>query len=265
MSEIGALNALDRASLTRLGDMLESNLLAPPYSEFSLRNLVDEAHLTSVSDLLTELSLQNLSQKHLALVIRTFAAGRSTVPTLTSMVDVVVSGPDVNATARDTGVVTRQLFNQAEDRVLVVGFAIYQGRDIFQALASRLDTEETLEVTLCVDVQREPGNTSLSDQIVRRFTANFAENEWPGTRLPRLYYDPRSLESGRATRSALHAKCVVIDGAEALVTSANFTEAAQERNIELGLYIKSPIIAGQIESHFHSLIDNGHLRQMFTP
>ena len=45
----------------------------------------------------------------------------------------------------------------------------------------------------------------------------------------------------------------MIDGRKALVTSANFTEAAQERNIELGLLVNSPAVASQIEGHFYSL------------
>ena len=71
--------------------------------------------------------------------------------------------------------------------------------------------------------------------------------------LPQVYYDPRSLAARGQVRSALHAKCVVVDGREALVTSANFTAAAQERNIELGLLVDSSAVAGQIEEHFYSL------------
>ena len=40
--------------------------------------------------------------------------------------------------------------------------------------------------------------------------------------------------------SSLHPKCVVIDEGKALVTSANFTEAAQIRNIEAGVFIRDP-------------------------
>ena len=262
MSDIDILNALDRSGLFRLAGMLESNLLTPPFSEVTLRNLIDGAHVASVSGLLNCLSEERLSPNQLALVIRAFNAGRESNPTLSSVIDVVVSGPDVTATARDTGVVTRQLFSEAKERVLVVGFAIHQGRDIFQTLACKLDANQSLEVILCIDVSRAPGNTSLSSQIVRRFAANFAKSEWPGTRLPKLFYDPRSLQIGGVSRSSLHAKCVVIDGTEALVTSANFTEAAQARNIELGLHIKSSIIAGQIEDHFRSLMAAGHLAPM---
>ncbi len=90
-------------------------------------------------------------------------------------------------------------------------------------------------------------------------------NEWPGRRLPQVYYDPRSVAPVGPTRSALHAKCVVIDGQEVLVTSANFTAAAQQRNIELGLLVRSAPIATQIEQHFGELIKDGILSPLPLP
>jgi phosphatidylserine/phosphatidylglycerophosphate/cardiolipin synthase-like enzyme len=56
----------------------------------------------------------------------------------------------------------------------------------------------------------------------------------------------------------LHAKCIVIDGEELFVTSANFTEAAQSRNIETGLLVKSSAIADQAARFFDSLIRSGY-------
>ena len=91
---------------------------------------------------------------------------------------------------------------------------------------------------------------------------NFLENEWPGERPPEMFYDPCSLAASETTRSALHAKCIVVDGRKALVTSANFTEAAQERNIELGLLVYSEAAATQIEQHFRRLIERNHLRKL---
>jgi phosphatidylserine/phosphatidylglycerophosphate/cardiolipin synthase-like enzyme len=101
--------------------------------------------------------------------------------------------------------------------------------------------------------------------VVARFAQNFVENEWLGKRLPQVYYDPRSVAPVGRTRSALHAKCVVIDGQVALVTSANFTEAAQERNIEVGLLVHSPVIASQVEEHFRALIRGGYLERLPLP
>ena len=52
----------------------------------------------------------------------------------------------------------------------------------------------------------------------------------------------------------MHAKFVVIGGTEALVTSANFAEAAQERNNELGLLLNSQSVARRIKEHLMSVI-----------
>jgi len=64
-------------------------------------------------------------------------------------------------------------------------------------------------------------------------------------------------------RTSLHAKCVIIDRSKALVSSANFTEAAQVRNIEVGVLIKSPRFAGQLADHFLSLADSGALKRVY--
>ena len=64
------------------------------------------------------------------------------------------------------------------------------------------------------------------------------------------------------SRNAQDAKCIVVDGRKVLVTSANFTETAQERNIELGLLVDSDAAATQIEQHFRHLIERNHLRRL---
>ena len=265
MIEFDALHNLDRPSLIRLAELLEANLLAPPFSKLTLRDHVAEASVAAVSACLNELDRRLAPPAQIALVLRSFAAGRQMNRSVSELIDVVVSGPNVTEATRNTGVVMRELFNKARERVLIVGFAIHQGSSVFQALAERFDVHEALEVTMCIDVRREPTNTSLDSHIVSSFARNFIENEWPGKRLPRVYYDPRSLALVGSTRSALHAKCVVIDGQEALVTSANFTEAAQVRNIELGLLVNAPAVAGRIEQHFDSLIQNGHLDRLPLP
>lgn len=70
-----------------------------------------------------------------------------------------------------------------------------------------------------------------------------------------MFYDPRSLELAAEKRACLHAKCVVVDRRAVFVSSANFTEAAQERNIEVGLLIRSPALAEGIVRHFEMLVE----------
>ena len=61
-------------------------------------------------------------------------------------------------------------------------------------------------------------------------------------------------------RASLHAKCVVVDRQVAFVSSANFTEAAQERNIEVGVLLRVPALAEQLEWHFQALMEAGVLK-----
>lgn len=258
---IEELSNLDRAGLVRLAEILEAGLLAPPFRALALRQHLPDAAVEPVSTCLNGLARKDMSPAQIALVLRAFAAARQPEPSI----DLVVSGPDVPAAARDTGVVTRQLFGKARKRVLAVGFVVRQGRTVFEELARQLDADASFEATLCIDVRRERTNASLGDRIVESFAKNFVENEWPGVRPPRLYYDPRSVAPAGENRSALHAKCVVVDGTEALVTSANFTAAAQERNIELGLLVRSRNVAERIETHFRSLIREGYLARLPLP
>ena len=259
------LAALDGNQPSRLAELLEAGLLTPPFSALTLRNHIAAPHAEAVSQLLATLARQGMTPDRIALLLRAFAAGRHAAADPAPPVEVVVTGPDTTATARDTGVVMRQLFNKARKRVLAVGFAVHRGKSIFQALARRLDSDESLAATLCIDVRRPRGDTTLDSQLVHRFAADFVANQWPGTRLPHIYYDPRSLAPTQRTASALHAKCVVADGQEALVTSANFTQAAQARNMELGLLVAAPTVAGRIEEHFRSLIQNRHLEPLPLP
>jgi phosphatidylserine/phosphatidylglycerophosphate/cardiolipin synthase-like enzyme len=80
-----------------------------------------------------------------------------------------------------------------------------------------------------------------------------------------MYYDLRSIRQGGEERSSLHAKSIVVDEAQALVTSANFTEAAQRRNIEVGLLVRQATVARAIATHFAGLIQRGVLVRLPLP
>ena len=71
-----------------------------------------------------------------------------------------------------------------------------------------------------------------------------------------------SAEFDNTKRACLHAKCVVIDQKHLFISSANFTEAAQERNIEVGVLIHSHLLPGRVAGHFESLVAEGKLLPM---
>jgi phosphatidylserine/phosphatidylglycerophosphate/cardiolipin synthase-like enzyme len=75
-----------------------------------------------------------------------------------------------------------------------------------------------------------------------------------------IYYWPITMrdrnESGRPGK--LHAKCAVIDGS-AIVSSANLTHDAFNRNMELGVLFRGGAIPKQLLGHFRGLIALGIL------
>lgn len=58
----------------------------------------------------------------------------------------------------------------------------------------------------------------------------------------------------------LHAKAVVVDDEALFITSANLTEAAGERNIEIGVLLRDRSMALTVVSYFQRMIDGAYLR-----
>lgn len=79
---------------------------------------------------------------------------------------------------------------------------------------------------------------------------------WPWSPRPRVFYDPRSLALDDAVRATWHAKCVVVDDEVAFVTSANFTERAQSRNVEAGVLVRNLHFTQQLRHQFESLVQS---------
>ena len=104
----------------------------------------------------------------------------------------------------------RTLIGQATREVILVGYAVHDGRKIFEPLARRMEEIPGLAVTICLDIQRAWNDPTPSADLVARFGRDFRTKHWPRPTLPALYYAPRSLETGDA-RASVHAKCVIID------------------------------------------------------
>jgi phosphatidylserine/phosphatidylglycerophosphate/cardiolipin synthase-like enzyme len=258
---IPALRSLPARTLGDLAQALRTGRLTEVATAFAVQHAMPAVGETAAVEL-SSLLASGFQPQHAALLLDALPAERK-LHADPNALELVTSGPDITGATRDTGVVLRELFAEAEHRVLVVGFVVHQGREIFAALADRMHQHAGLAVRLCLDVRRAPGDTTRSDALLHRFADRFAREQWPGPRLPDLFYYPRSLAVGESHRASLHAKCVVVDGVKAFIGSANLTEAAQLRNIEIGLMVTGAFIAGAIESHIEALIAGGHLRPLF--
>ncbi len=176
--------------------------------------------------------------------------------------DLVLLGPEVpGMPTSDTAATVQTLIEGAQREVLLVGYAVHNGKRLFKRLAERMESVPELRVVFCLDIARKPADTSLESENVRRFAREFATKHWPGKRLPEVLYDPRALAEKWEDRASLHAKCVIVDRSVALVTSANFTEAAQKKNIEVGVLIRHEISVGRLVGYFSGLRNAGLLRE----
>jgi phosphatidylserine/phosphatidylglycerophosphate/cardiolipin synthase-like enzyme len=259
---IDALLDLPSHLRERLASALESGLLSGfPPSAAALQSVMGiGGPFDEVTRGLAELNQLGVSGQAAAIWIRTLAKADSRSP----RPDLVWSGPEVRGLhARDTRRVYNELLGSAERSVWVSTYVFFDGHRAFEILARRMDAVPELRATLLLNIQRKRGDTTGLNDLVRRFADRFWTAEWPGASRPRVFYDPRALEQD-APGGVLHAKAVVTDDKTVFVTSANLTEAALERNIELGLLVRDRALAASVSTHFRGLIERGLLHPLPT-
>jgi phosphatidylserine/phosphatidylglycerophosphate/cardiolipin synthase-like enzyme len=236
----------------RLMDALKSGTLGPPYSAISLQAILGiRNNGARILETLLNLEDRGFRGPVIAEVIRTLdeAASRTPKP------DLVWSGPEVaGPPARDPRRVYEELLGSAERSIWASTFAFFDGPRAFDILSRRMDNKPDLKVNLLLNIQRKRGDTTTPEQIARKFADHFWGKDWPGISRPNVYYDPRSIEQD-GPAGVLHAKAVVADEEAVFITSANLTEAALDRNIEMGLLVRDRALALSVISHFRGLID----------
>lgn len=255
-----AIRGVSGSTLRALAAALRAGRLAPPFSGFSVASVAPCP--AGVVDELNSLASDGLATRHLALFLDAVADAAEARLKAESAGELVWTGPEsVVSKSRDTAVVVEELFATARRSVLVSTFAIHQPARVFATLAARLDAVPDLVARLFVHIERAWKDTRLESEVLREF-ADGLRTQWPGTRLPEVYYDPRTLSSDAATRAAWHAKCLLIDDKVALVTSANFTEWAHQRNVEAGVLVRSAHFTSQLRAQFDGLVHAKAVRRV---
>jgi phosphatidylserine/phosphatidylglycerophosphate/cardiolipin synthase-like enzyme len=261
------LRRLSRASLEALRDGLLGGRLQPPFSARGLHDVVSAEHLEETSEALNAWWRDGMKPSHIGQALALLLEERNEVQAIADCVQLVWSPSDLDLVdSRDTAVVVQELFRTARHSVDIVTYAIDQGekaKTIFGELAERMDAYPALRVRVFVNIPR-PFRDETSESILRSdFAAKFKARIWPGKRLPLVYYDPRSLKPSSKENAVLHAKIIVADRQHCLITSANFTEAAQERNIEAGCLVENVSLATKVSTQLEQMIAAGHF-QRFT-
>lgn len=177
--------------------------------------------------------------------------------------ELVWTGPEAPAgTARDTAVVLRSLFEGARESVLLAGYSFDHAKDVLAPLHGAM-RDHQVSARFFVNMPQIERHAA-PDTHLTQFFKDFLVENWPfGEPRPHLYYDKRALTPGPPWCS-LHAKCVVVDGAKAFISSANFTQRGQERNIEVGVLIEDASFASYLAGQWIGLIDAG-IAGEYTP
>lgn len=249
---IDALLAVPPHLRERLACALESGLLEGSPSLAAVRSVLgSSAEPEVVVRMLAEIGGLGIGAPAAAAWLRSLNKERDRAP----QTDLVWSGPEVPGVhARDTRRVYEELLGAAERSLWVSTYAFFDGPRAFEVLARRMEAAATLDVTLLLNIQRRRGDTTAAEHLVRSFADRFWNVEWPGATHPRVFYDPRALDLD-GPGGVLHAKAVVADHETVFVTSANLTEAAWDRNLELGLLVRDRALAGSVVAHFRGLIE----------
>ena len=238
----------------RLARALDSGSLSPPFTPASLRSTVgvsDEA----VVKALREWERLGVSGPAGAAWLRSLEETASGVVPAS----LVWTGPEAKGLhSRDTRQVLDEMIASSKRSILLSSYVYFDGPKAFRSLANRMDSTPELRATLLLNIERGRQSTTKSEDLVRRFASRFWRSDWPGERRPEVYYDPRSLEPG-GPKGVLHAKAVIADEEAVFVTSANLTEAALDRNVEVGLLLRDRTIALTALAHFRALIDQQFL------
>lgn len=210
-------------------------------------NAAMRAELNKVFNLMPSLEIDN---KELALLIQGIAFGRAHERE-SEQVELVWTGPDTDIVpVRKTSRVLRELIDSSNKTLLITSYASYPLPEIETAINQA--TARGVEVSFLIETE----TYNESDSFLNRAKELAA-------RMPRVAFliwpSSERTESGWAT---LHAKCAVADAEICLITSANFTEAAMDRNLEVGMLVRGGTVPKNLSDQFSTMLVRGIIRRL---
>lgn len=255
---MSAFAGLSRSHLQGLSQALAAGRMTLESSPAQWARLVPEEQASALAETLNQLALQGLTSQVAAFMFGELAQERARTQAALDRVGLVWSGIEMpGSESRDTRMVVRELFAEARHHVLLSSYALDQprkARALFKPLAENMALHPQLRVQFYLHIKRPHRSQTEKDRLLWDFAEEFRRC-WPAERLPEVYHDPRTLDRDQTRRVSLHAKCLVVDFRKVLITSANYTEAAQDRNIEAGLLVDDAVLAGQLINQFDRLRD----------
>jgi phosphatidylserine/phosphatidylglycerophosphate/cardiolipin synthase-like enzyme len=170
------------------------------------------------------------------------------------MAEIIWTGPANNRfPVRRVDQVLYDLVSSARTRIFLVTFAAHRIPYLCEHLTEAV--RRGVELTLIVESQGE-SEGQLTMDAVAAFRGVISSKT-------RVFYWPLSQrERNQAGRPGkLHVKCAIVDDT-VLIGSANLTDDAFNRNMELGLLLREPAIIAALTGHFEEMIRQGVLTEV---
>lgn len=248
------LSNVPTSTLRQVRGAIERDEVRSPVHREGLLGLGVRHHITAL-----ERSLAGHSKPAAVAILSAVLSERERRPPSPELVWTGPEGP--RATARDTAIVLRSLFESAGECVILAGYSFSHAHDVLKPLHEAMRTRN-VEALCFINIDQVERSVSDPVAYARTQLQTFLQNNWPfGEPQPRLFYDTRATRPGPPYCS-LHAKCVTVDGQRAFISSANFTQRGQERNIEAGVLIEDAAFATHLANQWMSLVHAGTLAEL---
>jgi len=167
--------------------------------------------------------------------------------------ELVWTGPVTAAVPRrGTEQVLFDMIECTSRRLTIMSFGVFKVPRLIKALEEALARGVQLRVVL--GDRESQGNLEIDHQRHELGSVVTA-------RALLLYWSPqRRIRNENGHAGLMHAKAAVADSCIAFLTSANLTEAAFERNMELGVLIRGGNLPSSIDRLIDALTDSGELQ-----
>lgn len=167
----------------------------------------------------------------------------------------VWSGPNLSGVPmRMTAQVIMEMIDDAQESLFLSSFTFYKVGEI----VDRLDAaaKRGVEISLLLETPqsshykvRVDPLENINDDLMNKLNLYI----WP--------YKKRIIEGDPHTGS-LHAKFILQDQTKLFISSANLTQSAMDRNIELGVIIEDPTVIQKMRHHLDVLISENVITRM---
>lgn len=241
-------------ALQRLADALASGRVTLESSPVGLGAIKGVPDTLAAEAFRCFSSLDNrLDATAVAAVLRTAAEIREVERLDSPKVEVTWTGPDAEGPlVTDSTSAIERCLEECSDtgEVLLVGYSLTVARNSAMERVIELLIEASRRHARIQVILHKDDEDKNKTELMKHWDVFVSK--------PQIYtWDPPASHP----YTKLHAKCLVVDRLQMIVTSANYTFHGLESNIELGLLVRNQRLASAVHERFELLMNAGVLRQ----